>query len=148
MVADLLSIITIVLCLIQKLPQIRDLYGYKSARGKLSKTMSLYDFELNYNVSNGVVSFCRRYQCAVTVSRIIQLHIDDDVQLLLRLFDAIVHGISGAVDSGIHSHFVGAEIQTTIEPENVCCCRRLLCHRSTVRLSNSSEIFAGPFGRK
>lgn len=33
-VADMLSIITIVLCLIQKLPQIRDLYGYKSARGK------------------------------------------------------------------------------------------------------------------
>lgn len=34
-VADVLSIITIVLCLVQKLPQIRDLYGYKSARGNL-----------------------------------------------------------------------------------------------------------------
>lgn len=32
-VADILSIITIALCLIQKLPQIRDLYEYKSARG-------------------------------------------------------------------------------------------------------------------
>lgn len=32
--ADILSLITVALCLIQKLPQIRDLYGYKSARGR------------------------------------------------------------------------------------------------------------------
>lgn len=33
-VADILSLITVILCLIQKLPQIRDLYGYKSAKGE------------------------------------------------------------------------------------------------------------------
>lgn len=33
-IADILSVITILLCLVSKVPQIRDLYGYKSARGK------------------------------------------------------------------------------------------------------------------
>lgn len=50
LVADVLSIITIVLCLVQKLPQIRDLYGYKSARGEL---WVRHAFEL---ISNGVYS--------------------------------------------------------------------------------------------
>lgn len=33
-IADILSIITVVLCMIQKLPQIRDVHVYKSAKGK------------------------------------------------------------------------------------------------------------------
>lgn len=32
-IADILSLITIVLCLVQKLPQIKNIYGYRSARG-------------------------------------------------------------------------------------------------------------------
>lgn len=33
-IADILSIVTVLLCLVQKLPQIRDVYAYKSAKGK------------------------------------------------------------------------------------------------------------------
>lgn len=32
-ISDLLSLITVGLCFIQKLPQIRDIYTYKSAKG-------------------------------------------------------------------------------------------------------------------
>lgn len=33
-IADILSIITVILCLVQKLPQIRDVFTFKSAKGK------------------------------------------------------------------------------------------------------------------
>lgn len=99
-------------------------------------------------VSNDVYFVMCRYQCVVTVSRTIQLHIDDDVQLLLRVFIALVHGVSGAADPGIHSHRVGAEIQATVESENLCRCCRLHCHGSSLWLSNSSEVFTRTFGGK
>lgn len=33
-ISDLLSVITVALCLVQKLPQIRDIHTYKSAKGE------------------------------------------------------------------------------------------------------------------
>lgn len=33
-IADLLSLITVALCMVQKLPQIQEIYTYKSAKGK------------------------------------------------------------------------------------------------------------------
>lgn len=39
-IADILSVITVLLCLIQKLPQIRDVHLYKSAKGETRKKNS------------------------------------------------------------------------------------------------------------
>lgn len=46
-VADLLSVITILLCLVSKVPQIKDLYGYKSARGKWQNKNDMISTVLN-----------------------------------------------------------------------------------------------------
>lgn len=35
-ISDILSLITVALCMVQKLPQIRDLFTYKSAKGMLT----------------------------------------------------------------------------------------------------------------
>lgn len=37
-VADILSLVTVILCMVQKVPQIRDLYAYKSAKGECPYT--------------------------------------------------------------------------------------------------------------
>lgn len=100
---------------------------------------------------NGVSNlpfYRRRYQCSVTVSRTIQLHIDDALQLLLWLFAALVHGIPRALDPGIHFDFAGAQIPATIESEDLHNFGRLHFCRFAVWLPNSSEIFAGTSGRK
>jgi len=58
-ISDLLSLITVVLCLIQKIPQIRDLYGYKSARG--ISPLSLY-LELFTYSAMMLYNYCYDYQ--------------------------------------------------------------------------------------
>lgn len=39
-ISDLLSLITVALCFVQKVPQIRELYTYKSAKGEWIKRKS------------------------------------------------------------------------------------------------------------
>lgn len=76
-ISDILSLITVVLCLIQKLPQIRDLYAYKSARGKLfvQRTHNVIYF---YDLIR-IVCILHRYQFAIIISGAVQLHSNDAI---------------------------------------------------------------------
>lgn len=106
--SDILSLITVALCLVAKVPQIKTLYRYKSARGEWKKKMptaveSNLQFKLCY-------SQCR-HQFVITLSGVGELHDNDDVQLLLRLCHVIVYGVPSVADTRIRAHFPCVEVQ-------------------------------------
>lgn len=53
-IADLLSLITVALCMVQKLPQIQEIFTYKSAKGKfdnkLQQTPHIHDLRWKFSV--------------------------------------------------------------------------------------------------
>ncbi|XP_031620142.1 solute carrier family 66 member 3 [Contarinia nasturtii] len=62
-ISDILSLVTVVLCMVQKLPQIRDIYTYKSAKGisATSLMLELFGYTVmmlyNYTYSYSLLSY-------------------------------------------------------------------------------------------
>lgn len=50
-VSDILSMITVALCMVQKVPQIRELYTYKSAKGRFFIFYYFFSINLEPNTS-------------------------------------------------------------------------------------------------
>lgn len=125
-IADILSIVTVLLCLVQKLPQIRDVYAYKSAKGKCyhldaieiilldcadSSIGNLIALSMAFH-SIVCVFIWSRYQHRIIVFGIDFIHNDDAIQLHLRVFDAIVFGVSDLARPRVYFDWTRAASQT------------------------------------
>lgn len=71
--ADILSLVTVALCMVQKLPQIQQIYTYKSAKGKHDHVNSLIREIFLIN------SFIFRPEFDFIILGAVQLHGDDAV---------------------------------------------------------------------
>lgn len=76
-VSDILSLITVALCMVQKVPQIRELYTYKSAKGEYyfrtktrTQTQTQKSVPCNCNNCNNFIGFI----FSTTQQGLVQLH--------------------------------------------------------------------------
>lgn len=99
-VADIFSIVTILSCLVVKVPQIKIIQENKSAAGKFCFLFKLIFFK----------TFFSRNQLGWIVIGTMQLHCNDVLQLCQRLFLPVLYGIPHTSISRIHFNIYGIEI--------------------------------------
>lgn len=147
-ISDFLSLITILMCLVAKLPQIRTIYAMKSARGK-RRTHSL---SLNSNASliNAFYLFPpeTRHQPGRPLPGAVQLHGDDVLQLLQRLLDDVLPGIPDPVVAGLCSGIPSAQVQAAARQGCLSDCVGLFCGDGACPVQNSARVSVVAVGGK
>lgn len=141
-ISDLLSVITVALCLVQKLPQIQAIYTYKSAKGELIYGPRIESVVLFWVFLSFLLYFYR-YQHDFIATRIVQLHGDGTLQLHICIFAALLLGISHSSGPRICFNRPCAQLQTHVESELFCNHWRILGVCTFICIPNLPKISAG-----